>query len=241
MAIGSSLAAGLQRAILTGPGKPVAMMLNPTTLKITLSSTWHAPRNRSGGAAQPAVAKTGKAASTVPAGYGPQQYTGGQPAKLSMTVWFDQSFEPDGDITDEVNQLQYWTYPTEKVSSGVQNPPLVTFTWGSLTFDGNISQLTITYKLFGTNGKPVRAQADITLSENPSDTHGTNPTSGGISGRRVHVVSAGDSLHSVAYTEYGNAGLWRVLAEANGIDDPLRVVPGTTLLIPPPPAAGASL
>jgi nucleoid-associated protein YgaU len=216
------------------------MMLNPTSLKVALSSTWHAPRNRSGGGAQPAVAKTGKAPGNIPAGYGPQQYTGGQPAKLSMTVWFDQSFEPDGDITDEVNQLQYWTYPTEVVSPGVQNPPTVTFTWGSFTFDGNISSLTITYKLFGTTGKPVRAQADITLSENPSDTPGTNPTSGGISGRRVHVMSAGDSLQSVAYAEYGSAGLWRVLAEANGIDDPLRVAPGTTLLIPPAPRSVAS-
>jgi nucleoid-associated protein YgaU len=233
MGVGSSLSAGLQRAILVGPGQPVALMLNPTTLKIALSSSWHAPRNRSLGAPQPAAAKSGKASGNVPAGYGSAQYTGGQPAKLSMTVWFDQSFEPDGDISDELNQLQFWTYPTETVSPGVQNPPMVNFKWGSLTFDGNISGLTITYKLFGVTGKPVRAQADITLSENPLDTPGTNPTSGGISGRRVHVVSAGDTLHSVAYAEYRNAGLWRVLAEANGIDDPLRVAPGTALLIPP--------
>ena len=64
---------------------------------------------------------------------------------------------------------------------------------------------------------------------------GSNPTSGGISGRRVHTFSAGDTLHSVAYAEYGNPGLWRVLAEANGVDDPLRIAPGTALLIPPDP------
>ncbi|HUZ69151.1 MAG TPA: hypothetical protein VMU65_05515 [Candidatus Saccharimonadales bacterium] len=235
-----SVTVGLQRAMLIGPGPPVVLMLNPTTLKLVLSSTWHAPKNRSGGAAQPSAATTGKALGNVPAGYSSPQYTGGQPAKLSMTVWFDQSFEPDGDITDEVNQLQYWTYPTEEIVPGVQNPPMVTFTWGSLTFDGNISSLTITYKLFGTNGRPVRAQADITISENPLEIPGTNPTSGGISGRRVHVVSAGDSLHSIAYAEYGSAGLWRVLAEANAIDDPLRVGPGTTLLIPPAPSSGTS-
>ena len=49
------------------------------------------------------------------------------------------------------------------------------------------------------------------------------------------MFSAGDTLHSVAYAEYGNPGFWRVLAEANGVDDPLRIAPGTALLIPPDP------
>ena len=44
---------------------------------------------------------------------------------------------------------------------------------------------------------------------------------------------AGDSLASIAYREYGAPAYWRALAEANGIDDPLRLRPGTRLLVPP--------
>jgi nucleoid-associated protein YgaU len=44
---------------------------------------------------------------------------------------------------------------------------------------------------------------------------------------------AGESLHSIAYREYGSAELWRGLAAENGIDDPLRVRPGTSIRIPP--------
>jgi nucleoid-associated protein YgaU len=36
----------------------------------------------------------------------------------------------------------------------------------------------------------------------------------------------------VAYRAYGDAALWRDVAEANGIDDPTRLRPGTRLLLP---------
>jgi len=157
-----------------------------------------------------------------------------------MVVWFDQSFEPDGDITDDIDTLQNWTCPTERSATGAQNPPRVTFTWGGLQFIGHIASLTVNYKQFGVTGQPVRAEVTITITENPPSVPGSNPTSGGISGRRVHVVSAGDTLQSVSYLEYGNPTLWRTLAEANGIDDPLRLTPGTSLLIPPSPHSGAA-
>ena len=93
------------------------------------------------------------------------------------------------------------------VSQGLRNPPRVTFSWGSLQFVGHISSLTINYKQFGIAGQPIRAEVNIQMMENPEAVPGTNPTSGGIAGRRVHVVSAGDTLHSVSYTEYGSPGI----------------------------------
>jgi nucleoid-associated protein YgaU len=59
-----------------------------------------------------------------------------------------------------------------------------------------------------------------------------NPTSRGVPGRTSVLIRAADSLPSVALSCYGDASLWRDLAEANGLDDPLRVRPGTVLLVP---------
>ena len=42
----------------------------------------------------------------------------------------------------------------------------------------------------------------------------------------------GDTLQSVAYRELGKPTYWRAIAELNDIDDPMRLAPGTTLLIP---------
>ena len=47
-----------------------------------------------------------------------------------------------------------------------------------------------------------------------------------------HVLTAGDSLQSLAYQAYGNPELWRHIAEANGVDDPMRLKLGTTVLVP---------
>jgi nucleoid-associated protein YgaU len=43
---------------------------------------------------------------------------------------------------------------------------------------------------------------------------------------------AGDSLALLAWREYGDATAWRAIAEANGIDDPMALVPGTELVVP---------
>ena len=59
-----------------------------------------------------------------------------------------------------------------------------------------------------------------------------NPTSGGLAVRRAHQLVDGDTLASVAYAEYGDPAMWRPLAAFNGIDDPLRLRPGTRLLLP---------
>ena len=49
---------------------------------------------------------------------------------------------------------------------------------------------------------------------------------------RVHTVTDGDSLQSIAYKNYGDATRWRTLAEANGIDNPLTLRRGHELTIP---------
>jgi nucleoid-associated protein YgaU len=38
----------------------------------------------------------------------------------------------------------------------------------------------------------------------------------------------------MAWGEYGDATAWRTIAEANEIDDPMRLTPGAELLIPAP-------
>ncbi|NEE52104.1 LysM peptidoglycan-binding domain-containing protein, partial [Streptomyces sp. SID8455] len=35
-----------------------------------------------------------------------------------------------------------------------------------------------------------------------------------------------------AWREYGDATAWRTIADANNIDDPMRLIPGSELLVP---------
>jgi len=67
---------------------------------------------------------------------------------------------------------------------------------------------------------------------------GIRYTTGDAEGLPARVgVSLGDSLASIAHSELGSPTQWRAVADFNGIEDPLRVRPGTTLLIPTRPDA----
>jgi hypothetical protein len=89
------------------------------------------------------------------------------------------------------------------------------------------------YTLFRIDGTPIRATCNLELIEWSNPASRQNPTSGGKPGMEVHTLIEGESLHSVAWSRYGEASYWRAIADFNGIDDPLRVPPGTRLLLPP--------
>ncbi len=113
--------------------------------------------------------------------------------------------------------------------------PWVVFQWGSFStarFQSYVESVDVTYTLFGTTGVPIRATCQVQLHEIPTKTKGQNPTSGALTARRVHRLVVGDSLQSLAWREYGDATVWRVIAESNGIDDPSMLAPGTELILP---------
>lgn len=99
-------------------------------------------------------------------------------------------------------------------------------------FNAYVSSVEAQYTLFNTNGMPIRAVCQVNLHEIPSSTLGQNPTSGALTTRRVHRVVAGDTLPLLAWREYGDATVWRTIAEANDIDDPKMLTPGTELMLP---------
>jgi nucleoid-associated protein YgaU len=118
------------------------------------------------------------------------------------------------------------------------NPPTLTFQWGppvvGFMYDVIIKSCSISYTRFTPTGIPIRALVSLTMEQQPSDWSQmpTNPTSGGRPGRRTHVIKSGDSLPSIATAYYGRPGLWRRVAEVNGMVDPARLRPGQTVYLP---------
>ena len=49
----------------------------------------------------------------------------------------------------------------------------------------------------------------------------------------MHVLEAGESLGSIAAGQYFDPAQWRLIADANGLDDPRRLTPGMFLRLPP--------
>jgi hypothetical protein len=190
---------------------------NPREYTISKSATWH---------------KTpAKGAKSAPK----PEFVGANPRSMQMELFFE-AWESSGDVSQAIDTLMKWTTPTDKsLTDSTPNPPIVVFHWGTKSyFDAYVKQVSAKYTMFEANGTPVRASVTVGFEEVPADPPPkTNPSSGGVAGRRTHLVTGADTLHSVAQGEYGDPALWRGLADANGIDDPLRLRTGTTLLIPP--------
>lgn len=200
-------------------GNKVSCQFNPSTVRLSKHSTWTAHPAR------------GAAKAPRP------QFVGTGPETLTATLLFD-SYGMLGsqnyNVQSAVEQLFTWTcVPASSLSTTTPQPPTVTFYWGPFNFVGLLIQVNAEYLMFSPAGSPQRATADITLQKTPDDPQPTNPSSGGISGRRSALLGDCDSLATVAYAEYGDPALWRAIASANGIEDPARVPAGTALLVPP--------
>ncbi|HEX2300555.1 MAG TPA: LysM peptidoglycan-binding domain-containing protein, partial [Pseudonocardiaceae bacterium] len=165
---------------------------------------------------------------------GVPQFLGAEPAKMSVEMFLDATREMNDSVVKAVEKLFSCCVPaagtTEKQ---LPSPPWVRFHWGPITgFPGHLKSVSVKYTLFTPSGLPVRAVCTVQIEELGGETGKQNPTSGALAARSVRTVVDGDSLASVAYQEYGDPTRWRVLAEANGIDDPMRIPAGRPLLVP---------
>jgi nucleoid-associated protein YgaU len=155
----------------------------------------------------------------------------------------------EGDDTKaRCDLLMNWTAPPQNplvrgalALLGVESTeqPSLIFQWGppDVGFFYKVKLITCnaSYVRFNSQGWPVRAEVALTLKEEPNvlGTLPTNPSSGGIAGRRVHTVREGERLAGITDGAYGHPRHWRALARANGIDDPLRIRPGDAVYLPP--------
>lgn len=206
---------GFQKAKLAiDGGDTIECAFNPTSYTITKTNVWNFKPT------------TGV---DLPTG----EFGGGLPWRVTMTLLLDSSLlGPDDSIRDTASKLLAMM-EAGGGGGGGSAPPFVTFQWGSVNLPQAVPvAIAIQFILFHPNGEPIRATVDLELAQAKKAEKGQNPTTRGIGGLRSHRVKDGDSLPAIAFEAYGDPTRWRAIAEANGIDDPLRLRRGTDLTIP---------
>jgi nucleoid-associated protein YgaU len=100
-------------------------------------------------------------------------------------------------------------------------------------FTGVLDHVSGRFTLFVADGTPVRATLSVVFKEfiSPEVLVREHPTQS-VDHRKTRVVRAGDRLDLIAAREYGDAGLWRHIADANNLTDPGRLNVGQSLIIP---------
>jgi Contractile injection system tube protein/LysM domain len=216
--------AGPEKAYLrTEKGDKLHCLFNPAELTITKANSWNAAESKGRNAPE-------------------MRFQGGQPGTLSITLTFDTTATGE-DVTTYTGAL----LDLMKVDPGLAGsdrqsnkarPPWVEFHWGKLhSFKAVIERLQVRFTYFASNGMPLRAKADLALKQYRDEAERPlqNPTSHTPTLHTMHRVVHGETLDRIAAAHYADPFRWRLIAQANGVIDPLAIAPGTLLVIPETP------
>lgn len=183
--------------------------------------------------------------------------------RLNLKLLFDITLIGSTVSTNDVRDLTrpIWQL-AEYTTSGGTNQELtrVRFIWGrAWDIPVVVESVAERFERFTAGGVPQRSWMSLRLLRLTEEIPPANPPSlytpadipeflnerqPGASGLPagdpswgVHELLGGDtggeSLWQLAFDQYGDSSLWRLIARANDIDDPSSLPPGTLLRIPP--------
>ena len=187
----------------------VEVQFNPQSLKLSLS-------NQNVGGDQP--------------GGSSKQFVGSGSSKLSMELVFDTS-ATGADVRADTQKVAYFVMAQEQEKKDdKRKPPNVRFQWGSFIFEGVVESMDETLEYFSEEGVPLRATVSLSLSRDNIVILRGNARSGGAGTNTgatspLDAARPGDSIASMA-ARIGASADWKGIANANGIDDPLRLEAG---------------
>jgi nucleoid-associated protein YgaU len=202
----------LQKGTITPKGKgAITVLFNPTNYTIAKANQ---------------IAETGIPGLDAPI----LQYVHGNTRTLSMDLFFD-TYEDHRAVTSETTNI----YNLLEIDADTHAPPVCDIRWGTFfSFTGVLDHVSGQFTLFLADGTPVRATLNVSFKEYIEvavlvmrhPTHSADH-------HTQRVVKSGDRIDTIAGEEYGDPASWRVIAAANDLEDPGRLLPGGYLTIPP--------
>ncbi|MEO1267688.1 MAG: LysM peptidoglycan-binding domain-containing protein [Myxococcota bacterium] len=209
---------GMQKLEIKGGDVKLRAHFNPAQITLSRSVIWQP---------QPGHGQNSKK----------HQHSNSEPRNLSFDLFFD-AYEkgPEASVQQDVYDLLYFTH----IGKG-GHPPICTLTWGRFVpgsnqevFKGYFKQVSIDFTMFQPDGAPCRAKAKCTMIEyDPIQAQEARTKTKSPDHAKVRTVRRGETLQSIAYSEYDSPGEWRRIADFNNIDNPMLLEPGTELLVPP--------
>ena len=198
--------------------EPIIVLFNPSEYSIEDSSKWEEQERNT---EKPEL-----------------QYTGGERRKLSMDLFFD-SYEEGQDVRQFTRQIAHLL----EVDTTNNRPPVCTLEWGESSsqppndadfpFVGVLESLKQQFVLFKSDGTPVRARLTVSFKQFrlPEAEAKRNPRPRSFPAKTYTLVQ-GDTLSGIAAQLWRKPEEWRRIADANQIQNPLKLTPGQVLAIP---------
>lgn len=119
-------------------------------------------------------------------------------------------------------------------SGDEHKPNYVMIGWGTLLFKGTLLEMSIEFKLFGSDGTPLRAVAKTKFKGSVEDdlrVAKENNNSPDLT--HVRVVTHGDTLPLMTHRIYGDSKYYLEVARANNLGNFRKLEAGQKILFPP--------
>jgi nucleoid-associated protein YgaU len=134
---------------------------------------------------------------------------------------------------DDVRKVANKVIGLMNIERSTHAPPVLLFTWSSLSFTCVLSRATQRFVMFKPDGTPVRARLTVTFSQySNAELEAKEVKRETADYTKVHVVRQGETLATIAAQAYGDPRIWRPIALRNRIDNPRRLRVGAELLLP---------
>ncbi|WNO11498.1 LysM peptidoglycan-binding domain-containing protein [Teredinibacter sp. KSP-S5-2] len=158
------------------------------------------------------------------------QFVRGDAQVLAAELFLDRSTSGDS-LKEDLDQLRQFVTIDEELHA----PPVCSFKWGDVDeFRGVITNFQEKFLLFNEDGKVLRARVTLSMkSYHPAELQYQELNLQSPDRTKTRIVQEGERLDIIADQEYGDATLWTVIAEENGITRPRLIQAGDVLTIPP--------
>ncbi|MCB0607570.1 MAG: LysM peptidoglycan-binding domain-containing protein [Lewinellaceae bacterium] len=158
------------------------------------------------------------------------------PETFQLELWFDGTgaVPGTGEVYDEIEKLQQYAL---YYNGSIHSNHYVKIEWGGdkgLLFKGQLQSISIDYMLFDSNGKPLRAKADVSFKQFiDAQTRESLKNKSSPDLTHVRVVRDGDNLPMMCFAIYQDPGYYLQVAEFNGLSNFMDLRPGQKIIFPP--------
>jgi nucleoid-associated protein YgaU len=158
------------------------------------------------------------------------QFISGGGSVLSMVLHYDTYNTPLKET--DVRALSKPLTDLIKKDGEQNQPPLVTFVYGSFMFKGVVTKANQKFTMFSRQGIPVRCELTFEVTKTVSVDEQISQPKDSSENTKVCDVLDGDQLWMVSNNEYDSPEHWRSIAEANDIDNPRLLNDKSKLTVP---------
>jgi hypothetical protein len=207
------------------PLPPFTPMYNPTTLSFTSSNDFDE------GAAIGVGTTNQKFLNRIPRTLTVELYFDGTKSSPSANagIGFNRALGSNVDL-----QVQAFLKMSITIDGAKHRAAFLLFTWGTFVFPAVVESAAVSYTLFDSDGRPLRAKITVTAHEHIDSTKlGQLLRLSSPDLTHSRVVKAGDTLPNLTREIYGDETLYTQVAKVNNLKNYRKLTPGQTLIFPP--------